>query len=154
MYSRILVPVDGSELAERALPHAEGLAKSVGATVYLLRVFTHNRESNLGGGGLESAQSIKVTVELVRQLEEAQIQEAQEYLSRVAARLTSDGINVESDLSQGAPDEAIVDYVKQHGIDIITMSSHGRGGIRRFLLGSVTDRVIRSGTVPVLVVPC
>lgn len=154
MYSQILVPVDGSELAERALAHAEGLAKSGGATVHLLRVFTSHPESNPSGGGLETAQSVEATMELVRQLEEAQIGAAQEYLDHVADRLRGDGINVETELGQGAPDEVIVDYVKKNGIDIVTMSSHGRGGIRRMLLGSVTDRVIRSGTVPVLVVQC
>jgi nucleotide-binding universal stress UspA family protein len=55
---------------------------------------------------------------------------------------------------EGAADENIIDYVKEHEIDLVVMSTHGYGGVKRLLLGSVTDRVIRSCKVPVLVLPC
>ena len=66
------------------------------------------------------------------------------------------GIQIESDYAvrEGAPAQNIIDYVNEHSISLVVMSTHGHGGIRRLLVGSVTDRVIRSCEVPVLVVPC
>ena len=154
MYSRILVSLDGSKLAEKALPHAEGLAKTTGATIHLITVFSrHPREGNPTGAGLESDRSVDEALEMRRQFEESQIQQTEEYLLRIATRLNNDGISTETEIHEGAPYEHIVDYAKQHGVDLIVMASHGHGGLKRMLLGSTTDRVIRAGEVPVLVVP-
>lgn len=147
MYSRILVSLDGSKLAEKALPHAEGLAKTSGATIHLLSVFSrHLSEGNPMGISGES-------VDLQKQLENEQVQQTQEYLTRIATRLNNDGIETQTDVHEGSPYEHIVDYARQHGVDLIVMATHGNGGIKRMIVGSTTDRVIRMGEVPVLVVP-
>lgn len=154
MYSRILVPLDGSKLAEKALAHAEGLAKSSGATVYLIMSMTRHHAGEAAiGGGLEADQSVARAAELSRQLEEAEIQVAQQYLDHAATDLKSSGLETVVELTTGPPHEHIIDYAKQHGVDLIVMSTHGHGGLKRMLLGSTTDRVIRSGELPVLVVP-
>ncbi len=155
MYSQILVPLDGSKLAEKALPHAEGLAKTSKATIHLLRVFTRHPEGPdpTSGSGLETAESVQHNIEIARRLEDSLISQAEEYLEHITIRLKNDGLSVESDITEGHADDRIVNYAKNHGIDLIVMSTHGRGGLRRLLLGSVTDRVIRAGEVPVLVVP-
>ena len=153
MYSCILVPLDGSKLAEKALAHAEGLAKSSGATVHLIMSMTRNHGESLIGGGLESGQSVARAAELGRQLEEAEIQAAQEYLDHTAVNLKNSGLEAVVELTSGAPHVHVIDYAKQHGVDLIVMSTHGHGGLKRMLLGSTTDRVIRSGELPVLVVP-
>ena len=154
MYSCILVPLDGSKLAEKALAHAEGLAKSSGATVHLIMSMTRRYGSETPiGGGLESDQSVARTAELSRQLEEAEIQNAQQYLDHTAMSLKNLGLETVVELTTGPPHEHVIDYAKQHGVDLIIMSTHGHGGLKRMLLGSTTDRVIRSGELPVLVVP-
>ncbi|MDA0770758.1 MAG: hypothetical protein BZY79_06425 [SAR202 cluster bacterium Casp-Chloro-G4] len=169
MYTQILVPLDGSSLAERAIPHAQGLAKTYGATVHLLQVITHNPSGGhaqgdsaepregvyraaLAGlaGGASTGNSF--TLDLVRRLKEAQIEEAQEYLAHVASQLKVEGIAVETQLFEGSPHEQIAEYAKQNGVDVIVMSTHGHGGVKRLIVGSTTDRVIRSGDIPVLVV--
>ena len=155
MYTRILVPLDGSELAERALGHARNLAQSNGAALHLVRVFTQipNAGTIPTGSGTQADRSAAATVELARQLQDAQIAGAEVYLDDIAAQLKRDGIRAHSELLQGPADERIVDYARRHGIDLIVMCTHGRGGIRRMLVGSVTDKVVRAGEVPVLVVP-
>ena len=71
----------------------------------------------------------------------------------MAARLEANGTQVETSVRQGSIWETIAHFVAENGIDLIVMSTHGRGGLQRFLVGSVTDRVIRSSHVPVLAIP-
>ena len=153
MYSRILVPLDGSKAAEKALPHAQGLAKTSGATIHLISVFTRHPTGGVPlFGGLGSDRNPASMAEVARQLEEAQIAGVEEYLEHIAFQLEHDGIQSEREIHEGSAHDHIIDYSKQHGIDLIVMTSHGHGGLKRMLMGSVTDRVIRSGDVPVLVV--
>ena len=154
MYSCILVPLDGSKLAEKALAHAEGLAKSSGASVHLLMSMSRHYGGEAPiGGGLESDQSVARTAELGRKLEEAEIQTAQQYLDHTATNLKNLGLETIVELTTGPAHEHVLDYANQNGVDLIGRSTHGHGGLKRMLLGSTTDRVIRSGEVPVLVVP-
>lgn len=149
MYSRILVPLDGSEMGERALAHAQTLAKLGGGTVYLIRVFTRHPGSAPAAG----SRSLAAAAELARQLEEAEISAAEEYLEHTAADLQGEGIKVETAVHEGQAHEHILEYARQEHVDLIVMSTHGHSGLKRMLLGSITDRVIREGEVPVLVVP-
>lgn len=154
MYSQILVPLDGSKLSEKAIPHAQGLARPVRAKVHLINVFTsHPSGGSPLGGGIEANQSVSNTAEIARQLHEALISETQEYLEHKAKQLTDDGIETQIEITEGSPHDHIIDYARQHSIDLIVMASHGHGGIKRLLTGSTTDKVIRSGEIPVLVVP-
>jgi nucleotide-binding universal stress UspA family protein len=154
MYSQVLVPLDGSKAAERALPHAEGICKSHGAAMHLLMVFTrHPRAGNTSGAGLEADRSVEAAAEIGRQVEQAQIDSAQEYLEDIAERLKQQGVSVQTEIGEGSAHEHIIDYAKKHSADLIVMSTHGHGGLKRMLIGSVTDRVIRMGEVPVLVIP-
>ena len=82
----------------------------------------------------------------------AQRDRIERYLSEVGDDLTSVGLNVTKAVEDGQPAEKIVEYAEASGIDLIIMSTHGRGGVRRFLVGSVTDKVIRSTHLPVLVI--
>ena len=155
MYSRILVPLDGSKNSEKAIPHAEGLAKSSGAEIHLMMIFTrHPGGGNPTGTGLESDSSVQSVLEISRQLEDAQIEKAEEYLEHIAIRLRDEGFQVTNELEEGSPHEHIVDYAKKNGIDLVVMATHGHGGIRRWILGSTTDRVIRACEVPVMAIPC
>ncbi len=155
MFSHILVALDGSQLAEKALPVAKNLANSSGGTIHLIQAVSRQPE-------LEAAQStgdfnpqlVEVSLDLARRLIETRQTRGQEYLDRVAAELTNAGLKVETAMLEGAADEQIISYSTEHGVDLIVISTHGYGGVKRLLLGSVTDRVIRSCEVPVLVLPC
>lgn len=154
MFSNILVPVDGSEIGERSLPMAQGLAQSSGGTIHLVQVISRDPELQaIHGGSGESIQELEINRDAARLLIETRITRGKEYLESLASRLQNEGIKVATVIREGAADTNIVDYAKEQGIDLIVMSTHGHGGFRRLLLGSVTDRVIRSGAIPVLVLP-
>ena len=155
MYKRILVPLDGSELGERALPQAQNLARTFGASLHLLQVVSRRAELEAvrGGSGADSPGSLEFTRERARYAINAQTARSEEYLRRVAARLGVSGVKVEMVVRHGTADKEIAEYATEEGMDIIAMSTHGYGGLRRLLMGSVTDRVIRLSKVPVLVLP-
>jgi nucleotide-binding universal stress UspA family protein len=154
MYSSILVPLDGSELSERALGAARDIAKTYDSTVHLLQVVSRSPELEARRtSGMETAQSIEYNIDLARERVESQMQRAKEYLDSMAAGLQSAGVKTATALAEGSADEGIVNYAAENGIDLIVMSTHGHGGLRRLFLGSTTDRVIRSSEKPVLVVP-
>jgi nucleotide-binding universal stress UspA family protein len=92
-------------------------------------------------------------MDLTRQITASRQTRAEEYLKAAAARLEENGTQVETSVRQGSTLENITHFVEENGIDLIVMSTHGRGGLQRFLVGSVTDRVIRSSHVPVLAIP-
>jgi nucleotide-binding universal stress UspA family protein len=144
MYQRIVVPLDGSALAEEALTQAVELAQVTDAPVHLLRIVDYLRLERYGPYALALEYS---TVEPVLTTETT---EATEYLNSVQARLTRDGIAVDTEVRQGRVTREIVAAAKPG--DIVVMASHGRGGLSRWLLGSVAEDVLRHAPVPVLLV--
>jgi nucleotide-binding universal stress UspA family protein len=154
MYSQVLVPLDGSEVSERALPHAQNLAAAFGARVHLLQVISLSHEYEIyrgaGEGGLTA---MEYSIEMAEQVTAARQTRAEEYLKATAARLEAHGIPVQTSVRQGSTLDNITNCVAENGIDLIVMSTHGRSGLPRFFIGSVTDRVIRFSHVPVLAIP-
>ncbi len=153
MFSNILVPLDGSELSEKALDAAKNLASSSEATVHLIEVVSRNPEFEARRGTSGFFQTGELELNTARQLIDRQIERAIEYLEMVSVGLQGAGINVVTAIGEGAADEQIVHYAKENNIDLIVMSTHGHGGLRRLFLGSVTDRVVHSGEKPVLILP-
>jgi nucleotide-binding universal stress UspA family protein len=154
MYSRILVPLDGSELAEQALPQAEGLAQTFGATLHLVQVISIPQELvSVLEGGVGVPPLLDSNWDLARALVEARRSNTEAYLERLAAQFRDRGIEVESAVLEGMADQTILDYAREHEVDCIVVTTQGLSGLRRFLLGAVTDRLIRSSEVPVIVVP-
>ncbi|WP_339104462.1 universal stress protein [Haloterrigena salinisoli] len=147
MYDRILVPTDGSETAKAAVDHAVDLAEQYGADVHTLYVVdTDSMSLTLGGEQLD-------------RIEQGQYDEMEDVRERadratgyVADRAAERGLETVEHVSAGRPHSLIADYVDDNDIDLVVMGSHGRSGIRRALLGSVTERTLRSTHVPVLVV--
>lgn len=133
----IVVPLDGSTVAEAALTPAIDLAREAGAKLVLLRAAEAHP--------LPMADPVEAQVSVMR--------DAQEYLAAVRERAVTAGV-VEVDASAwyGPPVEAIVEAARYRDADLIVMSSHGRSGIARLVMGSVTETVLRSTTVPVLVI--
>ena len=155
MFNNILVPLDGSELSEQALPMAQNLAKSFDATIHLVHVISRENEYS-AARGTESVTIAEMGMDTIRRLNEDRLNRGIKYVDRVGSRLSGEGAKIESQyaIKEGDATKNIVDHVKEHHIDLVVMSTHGHGGIRRLLMGSVTDRVIRSCEAPVLVVPC
>ena len=146
MYERIVVALDGSELAERVLPHVEALAEKFGSAVTLLRATAPR-----GAIPIDSA-AVGVAAVEPESLVEAERGEAAEYLGRVAARLRARGLAVEVAQPEGAPAPVIVEHARGAGADLIALGTHGRGGAERLLLGSVADEVLRHAACPILLV--
>jgi nucleotide-binding universal stress UspA family protein len=132
MYKKILVPLDGSALAERAIWHAEEIARGADAEILLLQaVFVPMPvvpESALLTEG-------KVLEEVARS--------ASEYLDRVASELRAAGRNVRTVIDERPPADAILHVAEQEKVDLIVMSTHGRSGLSRLVMGSIAENVLR-----------
>ena len=138
MYDTILLPTDGSAPSEAARDHAVGLAVAYDATLHAVYV--------IDDAALRAA---RIDSDVVLAGFEA---EGEQILDDVVAAASDAGVTCETTVLHGHPHEAITDYTDEHGVDLVVMGTHGRHGIQRFLLGSVTERVVRSSPVPVLTV--
>ncbi|MDS0475668.1 universal stress protein [Natrinema sp. 1APR25-10V2] len=136
MFERILIPTDGSTTANEAAATGIDLAVEQGATVHLLYVVQpiHNDE-----GGIQDA------LEAMRATGERTVAE-------VADRAEAKGATAITDVTSGTPHEEILAYSESHDIDLIVLGTHGRTGLGRYLLGSVTEKVVRLSEVPVLTI--
>lgn len=152
MYKEILVPLDGSELSASSIPTARQLAEALGARIHLLQITTQTEEFAVMRGAEFGTMGSDYSQQVLDEVLTAQRDRIERYLSEVGDDLTSVGLNVTKAVEDGQPAEKIVDYAEASGIDLIIMSTHGRGGVRRFLVGSITDKVIRSTHLPVLVI--
>ncbi|SDM62330.1 Nucleotide-binding universal stress protein, UspA family [Halogranum gelatinilyticum] len=137
MYDRILVPTDGSDWAMAAANHAFALAKLGDATVHALSVvdLRHFEDDVVGSASEDlsiAEQAAKAAVERVQQVGE------------------ESGCRVRTHVERGIPHETVLRFVADHDVDLVVMGTHGRTGLERFLLGSVTERVLRGSPVPVL----
>jgi len=148
MYKKILVPLDGSKLAECALPHVEELAKGRGTEKVILVSVTERVQGYRAFEDPSQPLGQQLAPEAVGKKEK----QAQRYLGRIAKAMEAKGIKVDTEVLLGDPAEEIVIYAKHPGCDIIVMSSHGRSGPSRWAHGSVADRVFRASCVPVLMV--
>lgn len=140
MYAKMLVPLDGSALAECVLPHAKAIAK--GCTVreiVLLRVV--ERPPTMGAEGIDFVA-----------LQSADKDAAGAYLARIESQLSAEGFKVSSQVLAGRAGEAISEFANNNQVDLIALATHGRSGISRLVFGSVADRLIRSASVPILLV--
>jgi nucleotide-binding universal stress UspA family protein len=139
----ILIPLDGSELAECALPAGISLARRLNAFVHLVRVHTAQPFYEL------SAEVVALTPEN----EAEQVTREEGYLEAVAADIrAAERLAVSTAVVKGGIVPALQFYAERHGIGLVVMSSHGHGGLRRALLGSVADHLLRSVTIPVLLI--
>jgi len=139
MFKRILVPLDGSSLAESALPHAATVAAAFGAEVLLLRVIPVRQRS--GAAPMDI---------IDRRLCQA---EAGAYLDAVAADRPIRGLSVETQVCQGQPAEQIVETVSRRMVDLIVLTTHGMGGCTTFPVSGTAHKVISRSPASVVMVP-
>ena len=135
---RILVPLDGSKCAETVLPKVEKLAVDLKVGICLLRVaYAHS---------FPGADPTDAEVKVVR--------EAEDYLKTVEERLKAKGLKVDSHVRYGNDAEEILDHAAMKDIDMVAMSTHGRSGVGRWLLGSVAEKILRHSPKPIFLVRC
>lgn len=168
MYQKIMVPLDGSKLAECALPYAENIATGCDAQEIILvsvterievRHIFHDSSAPVGQQMLDASVGTAVpppgAVSPEPQWDEVigkMDRQAQKYLSRIAKDLEAKGIKVKTQVLRGVPAEEIVAQADNDVCDLIVMASHGRTGPTKWALGSVTEKVFRKSCVPVLMV--
>ena len=140
MIEKIIVPLDGSELAEKALPYAEDLARKFGAELIL--VWALHPLVVMSDYGASSYDRIIA-------LEE---QEARSYLSTTQIKFARQGLSVQTRIMNGHAAEAIIELACREGADVIVMSTHGRSGLNRWLHGSVATKVLQHAPCPVFLV--
>lgn len=144
MYRHILVPLDGSALAEQVLPHVHALAANEGTTkITLLRAVPPIFTTSVDYSGM-----LATTTEAITQME----QEALDYLQHIARQFQSEGYEVHTEISALPPAEAIIEYAENHNVDLIVIATHGRSGLSRWVFGSVTQKVVQVAPTPVLVI--
>src|SRR5689334_19664560 len=144
MQSEILVPLDGSPLAETILPHAQLLAQCMGSTITLLSAVPTVMTANSVAGplGIEPYDE---------HAWETDVAYAHDYLLGVASRIETAGLRVRAHVVEGVPAPAILDYVARHpAVSTIAMATHGRSGVGRWVFGSVAEQVLHGATIPIL----
>lgn len=141
MYDRILAPTDGSDPATAAVRHALDLAATTGATVHAVYVL----DTRTG--------FLTVSKDEVRgALRDVGEDAATATLDEVERLAADADVDLVTEVLEGAPDEAILDYAADHDVDLVVVGTHGRTGLERRLLGSITERVIGGASVPVTTV--
>lgn len=143
LLKRILVPLDGSKLGETAVPGTEILARVLGAELVLLQVV----EPATTWGAYDSYPSYHTPVNI-----EGRKASAKAYLDGVGKPLKEKGLNTSTVVEYGLPASQIIEYAKANGVDLIAMSTHGRSGIALWVFGSVTDKVLHTGDMALLIV--
>lgn len=147
MFKRILIPLDGSDLSERALLPAFELAKKFQAQITLLRVVLADLLA------LASAGSGPQYLHLSDMREANERAECEAYLQAIQTQQRASGVPVTTQVVVGAAPELIVRIADQCGAELIVMSTHGRSGLNRFLYGSVAEAVLRGTQLPLLLIP-
>ncbi len=141
MYKKILVPLDGSPLAEAVLPHAQALAKSENAEIVLLRVAITPDPNLFHRDAAEG-----------RQITDAIEEEALDYMQSEIAKLRRKGAKVKGITRDGVIPDTILEVAEETHADMIAMSTHGRTGVQRWLLGSVADQIVHNSHIPVMLI--
>ncbi len=167
MYQKIVVPLDGSQLAECVLPHVEAISQGCGVKeVVLFRVVPPLEQMSTDYLGAEAVELIHATgstsrvrdmglylsVADIERIHEAAKKNAQNYLNELKGKLDWHGVSIKAKIGVGPAAETIADYVTKNHVDLVVIATHGRSGVSRFVWGSVADRLLRSVCAPILMV--
>lgn len=143
--SRIVVPLDGSPIAETVLPLLNGLAGALELEIVLIQVVGVETTVEFGGTNYDTR---LVPNDVLQRL----VGQASEYLAGIARRLEGEGLRARWEVLGGSPANRVIDFARETPDCVVAMTTHGRSGFRRWIMGSVTDRVVRQTSEPVLVV--
>lgn len=148
MYERILVPVDGSDQANRAIEHAVGIAAKFGSTVHALHVV----DDRGSGRAAEAVSELSRNSPERREMQQRREEAGSELTDAAVEHARAEGVDAEAAVVEGDPAEVITDYATDEGIDLIVLGARGRSAVGKFLLGDVAGKVARHAETPVLLV--
>lgn len=145
MYKKVMVPLDGSTLAECVFPHVEAIANGCPVReLILLRVVEPER--------IYSVSDSPIDPNLAAARESEGKKTAEDYLGEITDRLETPGLTITTKAIVGQVAESLVDYCVEDGVDLIIIATHGRSGVTRWVRGSVADKILRSSKIPVLMI--
>ncbi|MPZ22079.1 MAG: hypothetical protein GEU28_00700 [Dehalococcoidia bacterium] len=150
MYETVVVPLDGSPLAEQALPHAVALARAFDAPLQLVRVF--DPMASFAPGAASHAAGV-ASGSLIEETERVEREECERYLAEQERELADKGLRVLTTAARGPVVPTLVDLIQGIASPIVVLTTRGRGGFKRFVLGSVADSLRHQLEVPVTVIP-
>jgi nucleotide-binding universal stress UspA family protein len=145
MYQKIMVPLDGSKLAECVLPHVEAFIEGR-YTPHVVFVRVVRPAAVIYGG------DYVVNPEMLRETESADISAAKDYLDQVINRFKHEGVTLHSEVLVGRVADSLADFNEKNNFDLVLIATHGRSGVNRWVRGSVADKVLRASNIPVLMV--
>ena len=149
MYNKIMVPLDGSELAECVIPHVEAITTGCKITnVVFVRVLAPIQLP----GRLPAQGEFGFQEKDRRLMEEQRKKTAEAYLEKIVQKTALEGAVLSYEVLEGAVAETLANWAEQNGVDLIIVASHGRSGVSRWMMGSVADRLLRSVCVPVMMI--
>lgn len=148
MYQRVMVPLDGSELAECVLPHLEAMAKGcqVKEVIFVQAVEPYYMRM------VGNYEGMAFRDDIIRQIDEENQRAAKEYLDKIMVKAKYDAIDVKAEVVIGKAADVLAEYATKCQADLILIATHGRSGVSRWVWGSTADRILRSACVPVLMV--
>ena len=155
MFKRILVPLDGSRFSSQALSYASDIAKRYQSKLIIIRVVpptTVIPSSTATEIGVDPVAS-RIAVQSARVQDRINVMRVRKYLQQKARATTKQGVEGTYHIAIGEPGKSIARYSAEKRVDLIVMMTHGKGGLKRAILGSVADEVTRKAGVPVLLVP-
>jgi nucleotide-binding universal stress UspA family protein len=144
MFNKILVPLDGSDLAECVFPYVEEIAKKRNSQVKAVFVIEHYEMPFHGGVVFDEDNIIEI--------EKSAMKGAENYMQSVHKRLFTRGIDIEAIVLEGKIADTLVDFAGNNGFDLIIMATHGRSGLARWVVGSVADKIMHYSSIPVLII--
>ncbi|HAV10075.1 MAG TPA: universal stress protein [Dehalococcoidia bacterium] len=150
MYKKVMVPLDGSKLAECVLPHVETIAKGniVESIVFVRAVEPYILPVTAGD---------YISPSVWTKIETEQLSAAESYLNALIKKLDYGQVTIQTEVIEGSAAQSLIDYATKTGVDLVVIATHGRSGIGRWVWGSIAERLLHSVTVPVLIVmppPC
>ena len=149
MYNKIMVPLDGSELAECVMPHVEAITTGCKITdVVFVRVVNPVKLP----ASVPARGEFRFTETERQQLYEQHKQAAEAYLKKMVASTRLEGVVLSYEVLEGKVADTLAQWAEKNGVGLSIMASHGRSGVSRWIMGSVADRIMRSACVPVLMV--
>ena len=145
MYKKIMVPLDGSELAECVLPHVESFIEGCKVKQFVFVRVVEPATVFYGG-------DYTISSDILREKEIVVQENARDYLAQVLDRLDYKSADLQAEVLTGHIADSLVDYAENNEFDLILIATHGRSGVRRWVRGSIADKVLRSSNIPVLMV--
>lgn len=149
MFNKILVCLDGSELAEQIIPFVVEQANRFHSKVVLVHTV---HEPVILSPDIPGSPGVPIEMPGAAGRLQKERDEAFDYLEKAAVAFRENGLETESVVLEGVVGEAIVSYANNNNIDLIAVATHGRTGLRRAVLGSITDYILRESGIPVLVI--